>query len=145
MLRRSRRKESYAVEVELHVGALFRVGALDETCEGDVLVRLLSYREDTGQYRFRMMPKYDPTAHFMEYPSLSYLRQKCSRIAMEDLSRSQLRAYKDLMEDPPTEGLINRKCKVDLTLCCEILSRAHRLGVTSIGGCQLTHPIPYDG
>ena len=108
MLRRSRRRGGSTGDVELHVGALYRVGGQDASREGDVLVRLLGFRENTGQYRFRMMPKRDPDAHFMEYPSLSYLRHRCDRVSMEDLTRNQLRVYHEMMEDPPTEGLVQR-------------------------------------
>ena len=88
------------------VGTLFRVTEGDR--EGDVLVRLTGFREDTGSLRFRLVPTSSPRDHLAEYPSVSFLQSKCHVIQMNDLRRAMARVVVQVLQDPPLDGRIVR-------------------------------------
>ena len=99
-----RRGRAPAALVDPPVGSLFRLRGGDWS--GSVLVRLLGFRENTGQCRYLMLPAHDPADFFFEFPSYSFLSRHCDAISWRDLSRNMSRVLSDLLSDPPTDHLV---------------------------------------
>ena len=75
---------------------------------GDVLLRLVGFREDCGVPRYRLIPHAAPRDHRAEYPSASYCRSYCAPATLPELPRPLQRVVVTLLDDPPTEGLVVR-------------------------------------
>ena len=104
-----RRGRAPAALVDPPVGSLFRLRGGDWS--GSVLVRLLGFRENTGQCRYLMLPAHDPADFFFEFPSYSFLSRHCDAISWRDLSRNMSRVLSDLLSDPPTDHLVIRSAQ----------------------------------
>ena len=68
---RRRGRSAAVVRADPPVGSLFRLRGGEFS--GSVLVRLLGFRENTGQCRYLLLPAHDPADFFFEFPSFSYL------------------------------------------------------------------------
>ena len=103
---RRRGRSAAVVRADPPVGSLFRLRGGEFS--GSVLVRLLGFRENTGQCRYLLLPAHDPADFFFEFPSFSYLSGHCDAISWSDLSRSMARVLSDVLSDPPTDHLVVR-------------------------------------
>ena len=103
---RRRGRSAAVVRADPPVGSLFRLRGGEFS--GSVLVRLLGFRENTGQCRYLLLPAHDPAGFFFEFPSFSYLSGHCDAISWSDLSRSMARVLSDVLSDPPTDHLVVR-------------------------------------
>ena len=85
---RRRGRSASVVRSDPPVGSLFRLRGGDWA--GSVLVRLLGFRENTGQCRYLLLPAHDPADIFFEFPSYSYLSAHCDAISWSEFGTSVL-------------------------------------------------------
>ena len=104
-----RRGRASATLADPPVGSLFRLRGGDWS--GSALVRLLGFRENTGQCRYLMLPAHEPADFFFEFPSYSFLSRHCDAISWGDLSRNMSRVLSDVLSDLPTDHLVVRSAQ----------------------------------